>query len=676
MKRRFLPLLIAALLCLGLSALAEGNVLKFDQTAHTVFEGETLQTALIREGDFAEGEVTYTSANEKTATVDANGVVTGVAKGQVSITAAVTTEKQTVRAQLTVTVARKVTGLDVKTDQLPLRAPDDPLISPLLRADSDIPQVLMVPVRKAVNLQVTALPQDASNRRLVFRVEDESVAKVQGNGAVGVAPGETVLTVESESNPEINVQYRLLVVQPVTKLTVSSSAPSVAVGGQVSLTAQAAPDNASLPQVVWSSGDERIATVDANGVVTGLKRGNGRIIATAADGSGVRANFSIKVTQNPESVSLSSEEVTVDVGRNVSVRPTVAPNDADNKRVLWSSSDESVATVARDGRITGVAPGDCTVTCVSEELDSVSAALTVHVQQPVKKLFFTDKTAAGYAGETTQLSWITEPEDATHPGVTFSSSNPKIATVDENGAVTGVSHGNATITAVTTDGSNRKASITVKIGQHVTGVHMVRENAYINLHETATAGATLEPKDATNNHMTWVSSDESVVTATGNTNAKMKLKGIGYGDATVTGTTEDGGFQTSIHVYVGNFDRSLSFRGFDFDDDGYRFWLTVRNDSDFVITQITASLEMYDKGDPSHPPVGINARDDSNVVKIVWNGTLQPGETTGQRNWKMVDYQFPSNIMNTYGTVTLESFQIDHDWVKTIQRGNRPSMSY
>jgi uncharacterized protein YjdB len=364
--------------------------------------------------------------------------------------------------------------------------------------------------------------------------------------------------------------------------------------------------------------------------------------------------------------------MTVDVGRNQVTKYTVAPVDADNKRVIWSSSDESIAKVGKDGRITGVAPGECVVTCRAEALESVSAELKVHVQQPVKSIAFTEKSAAAYAGETTQLSWITEPANATNPGVTFQSSNPKVAVVDENGVVTGVSRGNASITATTVDGSRRKAQIQVRVGEHVTGVQMVREHAYIDLNETATAGATIYPKDATNKNMTWVSSDESVVTANGKTNSKMKLKGVGYGEATVTGTTEDGGFQTSLRVTVGDFDRSLTFRSFDYDKNG-NFWLSVRNDSAFTITRIVASLEVFD----GREGVAVNTKDGSNKVDIVWSGALQPGETTGTRHWKMVNYSAPSpGIKKTSGTITLYQFQIDNDWIKTIRERHRTKKDY
>ena len=677
MRRILVTLLAAAmiLLCAG-AAMAEGNVLQFDRSLDTVFEGETLQTVLTREGAPAGGLLTYTTGDAKIATVDENGIVTGLARGQTNITATVTADGRTFRAQLRVNVLRRATELEVRTDRLPLYAADDPTVAGLIPEDPEKLPVLLVPEKKSLNLQVTVLPKDASNHRFTLTSADETVVRTSGSEIRGMAQGLTTVTVASESNPEVNVRYRVLVIRPVKSITVQASAPAVTVGGQVQVNAVIAPEDATVKKVQWTSGDERYVTVDENGTVTGIRRGNGRIIVTAADGTGARANFSLKVSQLPESLTLSAEEVTLDTGRNMIVKATVAPADADNKKVLWSSSDEGIAKVGKDGRITGVAPGECTVTCVSEAMESVTASLTVHVQQPVKKLTFTEQTVTVYAGEDTKLEWVTEPADATNPGVAFSSSDERIATVSPEGTVTGVKAGSTYINAVTTDGSNRKARIKVTVGQHVTGVHMVRNHAYIDLHETATAGATLEPKDATNKNMTWVSSDESVVTATGKTNHKMKLKGVGYGEATVTGTTEDGGFETSIDVTVGDFDRCLSFRDFGLDDKG-NFWLIVRNDSAFTITQITASLEMYDATEDGLPKVEINTKDGSNKVDIVWSGTLAPGETTGTRHWKMSNYRAPSKgIYTTRGTVTLYSFQIENDWIKTIREHNRTTKDY
>lgn len=679
MKRILIPLLIAALLCACLAAAAEGNPLAFDTGVNRVNEGETLKTVLTRSGDAAAGELTFQSSDTRIATVDADGVVTGIKKGMVTITATVRAEKRTYRAQLKMTVVRPVTSLTVNTEKLPLYPAGDEKVAPYLTArenaeENELP-VLLLPVKKSLQLNVSAEPKDATDRKIILTGSDPAVFTTNANAVTGKAPGEGILTLASESNPEISVRYRVLVVQPVTKLAITGSTPAVAVGGQIKLEAKASPENATMQDVVWS-GDGKFVTVDADGAVTGLKRGSGRVIAAAADGSGVRANYTINVVQPPESITLSSGEVTVDAGKTVSIRADVMPKDTNDKKVTWTSSDERIATVTRDGRIKGVSLGDCTVTCTSQALDSVAAAVTVHVQQPVTRLAFNDKEGFAYAGESVQLSWTTEPANASNPKLTFKSSDTRILTVDENGVVTGIKDGKANVEAVTTDGSNRRARIQVRIGEHVRGVVMVRNNAYIGVGEDATAGADLIPKNAVNNRMTWESSDESVVTTRGNTNHKMHLMGVGYGEATVTGTTEDGGYQTSIRVHVGDYDRLLTFVSMHLEDDG-QIWLTVRNDSGFTITQITATVEMFDAAGGTNDPVKINTKSGDNKVNITWSGTLNPGESTGKRHWKMVNYQVPDGgIYSTRGTVRLVSYQLDGDWIKTIKKSLRPHKDY
>ena len=680
MIRRLIPLLIAAMLCICAFAAAEGDTLAFDTGVSQVIEGDTLQTVLTREGDAAGGELTYKSSDARVASVDENGLVTAVKKGNVTITASVKTDKKTYKAQLKLAVIRPVTALTVKTDKLPLYEAADEKVAPFLTAREDAEEnglpVLLLPVKKRLQLTVAAEPKDASNRKVSFTSSDEAVFTAKQNNLTGVAPGEAILTIASESNPEITARYRVLVVQPVTKLAVEASAPFVTVGGQVTLTAKASPENATMQQVVWTSGSEKLATVDANGTVTGIKRGNARIIATAVDGSNVRANFNLKVVQIPESVTLAAEEVTIDVGKNQAVKAVVAPKDADNKKLIWSSSDESVATVGKDGRIKAVALGECVVTCTCEAADSVSASVKVHVQQPVKKVAFTDKKAFAYVGETTQLTWTVEPADATNQTIEFTSSKPAVATVDENGVVTGVSAGEAVINAVTTDGSKRRAKITVKVGEHVSGVHMKRRHAYIDAGESAQATAIIEPKNAINKNMTWTSSDESVVKVTSKGGEKMDLKGVAHGSAVVTGVTEDGGYEASIPVTVGDFDRGLVFRDFDFDQKG-NFWMTVKNNTDVPVTSITMELRICDAIDGDNPPIPINTKDGSNMVHVVWNGVLQPGETTGKKNWKMENYKAPEIGMdNTRGTVVMVSYVIDGDWVKTIRKNHRVSHEY
>ena len=674
MKRISAILLLLALVALCLPAAAEGNAFRFDKTKNLVFEGETLQTELIREGVPAEGEVTYKISNTKTATVDAEGRVTGVEKGKVTLTATVKTEKKTYETQLSVTVARKAQSVELKTEKLAVYAADDERVAGLLKQDAEKQEeklpVLVLPVKKSVTPTAYVEPKDATNRKVVVTSENEEVVKVRSEGALyGVAAGETVVTFANELNPEVNTKLRVLVVEPVKRIGLSMEKKRVAVGGQAQIAAEITPAEATMPALVWRSENENLATVDENGVISGVKRGDVRITATAADGSGVRASISVNVAQDAQEIILKESDVNVDIGRSVVLKATVHPKNTDDKTVIWTSMDESIAKVNREGRVTGVALGDCEIVCVSRTNGEVKATATVHVKQPVTKITFSEGTSV-WAGEDGKVTWTVEPANASNPEVTLSSSNAKVLTVDPDGTLHGVSAGEAYVNAIANDGSNRRARVLVKVLQHVTGVHMKRHTAYIDVRETASVHGLLEPENASNKNMTWESLDTSIATVKSKLN-RVSITGVKNGETTVRGVTEDGGFETSIKVKIGDWDHALKLVGFNWDDQN-RFCIRVKNNSDLVITRITAEIVMLNAMDDENPPVPINTKDGSDKVQAQWTGILNPGEETSIRKpWSMINYKLPISIDETRGSVTIYSYQVENDWIKTIREKNR-----
>ena len=201
-------MLVLALVCLTAPALAaEKNQFHFDSSANAVFEGETLQTLLVRAGDCAEeGTLTYTSSREGVATVDQNGVVTGVSKGQTTITAELVTTKRSWKTTVTVTIRRKVTSVNVREDKLPLYQKTDSEVAGLLRdvsaqPDVDSLPVLVLRVGSSQAIQASLEPSDANDRNFVLTTSDESVVKVQSNNFRPQQAGECVVTVQSRQNP-------------------------------------------------------------------------------------------------------------------------------------------------------------------------------------------------------------------------------------------------------------------------------------------------------------------------------------------------------------------------------------------------------------------------------------------------------------------------------------------
>ena len=676
MKRFLILLLIAALVCCASAMAAEKNVLQFDKNVSTVFEGETLQTVLNRGGAPAGGTLTYSSASKGIATVDENGVVTGVAKGTANIVATVVADGRTYRAQLSVTVAKKAESVTVDTAKLPLFTADDPVIGPLLQEGGEDLPVLVVPVKKAYELQCTVLPKNATNRKTVLSTGDAGVLKVKGLTITGVAPGETVLTVANQLSPEVNTQFRVLVVKPVTRIEVTAPAAELAVGGQLTLSASVIPADAAVKGVTWRSGDETIATIDQDGMVTGLKRGSARLIATSTDGSNIRANISLKVVQKAESITLNKDELTIDVGRTGMLTATVLPKDTNSKNVTWSTSDASVATVNKEGRVTGVSLGTCEITCSSAGDASVKAVATVNVQQPVTKVAF-DGEISVYAGETGKVTWTVQPANASNPALSLSSTNTKILTVSDDGTVTGVKQGEAYVKATTTDGSNRQAKVKVKVLQHVEGVEMRRRTAYIDVKETASTEAILSPKNASNKNMTWRSAKPSIATVSGTTN-KVKITGVAKGETTVYGITEDGGFETSIRVLIGDWDHALKLNKVESNAYG-DVYFSIKNVSDLNITRITLEGSFYRNGEP----VPVNSKNGSNTVTITYKKTLRPGESTvsysnPDKFYKCIsvsNYQKDPEGFNEL-RLRIVSYQIDGDWVKTIRNNHRPSKTW
>ncbi len=662
MKKLLIALMLLGLLCAAMPALAEESALKFDKNVNTVGEGETLQTVLDRTGEAAEGKVTYTSSDKKLATVDADGVITGISKGQVTITATVKGASKAYKAQLPVVVYRKAASIEIDAGKLTVLEPDDGRLTGVLEQGTEH-QVLILPLGKEYPIQANVLPSSASNRRTVMESADETVLKVKNGKIAGVKAGETELVIANEANEEVNTTYHVLVVNPVKKIKLTPASPVAAVGGTLSLGAEITPVDAGFPQLSWKSMDEHTATVDENGVVTALKRGSVKIVATAMDGSNAKAEVSVKVNQMASGISLNSDELTINVGKNHSVKATVLPENTNNKKVVWTSSDDSIAQVNANGRVTGVSIGTCEITCTSAENPEASASVTVHVQQPVTKISFTSKEASVYLGKSLVLGWTVEPANATNPGVTLISSDKRILTVADDGTVTPVKAGEATVTATTVDGSERKARIKVKVLQPVEGVHMENSVAYIEVNEKANVRAVLEPSNASNHNMTWGSVDPGTATVTGE-KVRATVTGHRHGQTTIIGTTEDGGFQTSFVVNVGNWDHMVSFRSFDIGGKANPL-IKVRNDGSWKITNITVELTFFDEnGDPFEA----NTKNGSNVITAVYRKSLAPGKTTTEHEWELKNYSMPADPFYRV-TARLISFRFD-GWTKNIMKKN------
>lgn len=673
--KRLLTLALTALLLLGLmtgTALAE-NKFYFDKDYSTVFEGETLQLVMIREGDCAdEGELTFKSSNQKVAKVDEDGVVEGVKKGTATITATLKGAKRTWTAKLTVTVARAVTEITVTESKLALYEAHDPLVADVLDPWSDYADlpVLVLRVGKSQTITATCKPSDATNRKWQLTSSDSDIVKASGTSFTGKSAGECLVTVQSVQNPEVYQAYRALVVQPVTRVRVTSDEKSMFVGESLMLTANITPDNATIQNVVWTSDNEKNATVDEYGVVTGVSKGTAKITAKAADGSGQYGTFTVTVKQQPDSITLSAEEFTLKAGNYKTLKATVLPSTANDKSVVWSSSDTSVAKVNSSGRVTAVEPGTAIITCESKSFPGVYAQAVVTVYQPVTKIAFTDSNVNVPVGESITLGWEVSPDTATDTSVTLSTNKESVLSVSQNGRVTGLKRGEAYVYAKANDGSGKEARIKVTVTQPVEGVTMKYDEVSVGVGSKVTNTAQFTPSDASITDMTWYSEDERIATVSGS-GAKATVTGRAWGDTTIIGVTEDGSYVTTFTVSVGNLDEALKITNL-YVENSDTIRIVTYNQSNLTITRFYYEIELYDAWGN---PLSCNDENGSNRFEGSHNYTLAPGEATRHGR-----YSFGSEFTRPWGigrvVMTITGYETDDGTSRYIRQENRESVEW
>lgn len=179
--------------------------------------------------------------------------------------------------------------------------------------------------------------------------------------------------------------------------------------------------------------------------------------------------------------------------------------------------------------------------------DSIEVSPDPHTDVPVTGVTVAPTTGTLNVGETLTLTATVAPSDATNQNVTYSTSDDAVATVTSAGVVSGVGAGTATITVTTEDGGfTATCEVTVSAATvAVTGVTVSPESDSIAVSETLTLTATVAPADATNKTVTWSSSDDSIATV-----ADGVVTGVAAGTATITVTTQDGGFTDTSEITV------------------------------------------------------------------------------------------------------------------------------
>ena len=387
------------------------------------------------------------------------------------------------------------------------------------------------------NLNIRDVPSLDGN--IVEKLKNGNSLKVTGYTSDGWLQVSTSKTAVGYASAEyVNV--------PVVSLTAKVSSQQVVVGstGQVVMTIF--PACASNLKMSWTSSDTKVGTVSSSGVVSGKTVGTVTVTAKTADG-GKKASTKVSVVPVAVSgVSVSPSQASVAVGATTTLKATVAPSDAADKSVSWTSSDTKVATVSSSGVVTGKAGGAVTVTVkTADGGKTASAKVTVTVAVAGVSV---SGPGSVVVGKTVTLKAAVSPSDASDKSVSWASSDTSVATVSSSGVVSGKTVGTATITVKTSDGG-KTAQVKVEVVAApivVTGVSVSPSQVSVAVGATTALKASVAPADATDTSVSWASANQKVATVS----SSGVVSGKTVGATTITVKTSDGGKTAQVKVTV------------------------------------------------------------------------------------------------------------------------------
>lgn len=269
------------------------------------------------------------------------------------------------------------------------------------------------------------------------------------------------------SNSVSEESEAVIIPEPVTGIEVANDYQHMGlfVGGSGKIRYSVLPSNATNTNVTFKSLNEKVATVDANGVVTGVSEGNADIVITTEEGG-----FEAKCTVRVDGIDargierVGDKTVTMGLNQTRQLQVKITPSDTTNKNVQWTSSNNSVATVDSNGGVTSKNSGSTIITVTTH--NGLKTEFFIEVETPVTNITLNSNEINLNPGGTFKLDATVNPSNASNKNIKWISANESIATVDQSGNVTADVAGTTYISAVSADGKV-VATCTVNVSKPV-----------------------------------------------------------------------------------------------------------------------------------------------------------------------------------------------------------------
>ncbi len=403
-------------------------------------------------------DLSFTSSDSSVAIVDQQGVVKGLKEGNAIIT--VSSLNGIIKDTAYVTVYKK--GATTIVDGDPIKTNNYPKTIKLDNTE------LNLKLGTTSQVIATVSPSDA-NQSISWFSSNSRIATVDSNGlirAVGIGTTTIIARTVNDLTASVKVtvgDYSL----GVKNIMITTNYIVLPVGSAKQLVVAFTPANASNKTITWSSSDPNVATVDSSGNVKAISAGSAIIKATAADG-GYTDTATIEVTSNrneidEKTISFSESSYTVGVNGTISLTPIITPSNATFKSVHFTSSDSSIATVDDNGVVKGIKEGTVKITAETyhNHLKATTTVIVKYIPVSSVKLNVSSEVTLR-KGATIALVATVLPSNASDKTVTYKSDNPSIATIDNNGIVTGKGVGRTSIT-ITPNGGGAPATTIINV---------------------------------------------------------------------------------------------------------------------------------------------------------------------------------------------------------------------
>ncbi len=500
--------------------------IELNKTSLELEKSKTFQlVATVNPADTSDAKtVTWTTSDATVVSVSSNGEITAVGTGATrkATIRATSTVNANIYAECVVDVVIPITS--VTMDETPFT---------LHRGDTRTLTFTYAPTNTTDDTTIT------------WTSSKPSVATVNGGVVTAVGGGETTITA-SMLNGKWSKSAVVTVDVALQDITLNPTNIELLPGQEQQITTTFDPVDASNKTITWASLDNNIATV-ANGKIAAIAPGTTTINATYQTPSGPQTKaVQVKVLIPMTGVTIMpNSNITLNKGDTTTLSVDIQPaNTEEDKTVTWSSDRPEIASVdAKTGVVTAQKGGTATITGTLKNNRTVTATITVNV--PVSSISLNKGEISLNKGETYNGLVVTiNPTDATSKTVTWTSTNPAVATVDTTGKITALSDG-TTVVKATIDG--KEAQVIVNVTTAVTSVAINQGTTKsMNKGDTDTLTATVLPNDATDKTITWSSDKPNVVTVDSNGN----IAAVGGGTAIITAKSGAQTSQITVNVVV------------------------------------------------------------------------------------------------------------------------------